>query len=134
MVQAFGAEAIGVDLGETKLEAMRAVGAKMALDFRASGLAAQLRTQSQVSVAVDCVGQPETLAFALEVLGRRGRLMVLTTFPGINLEVGPRRMVFDEISVLGSPYASRWEVSQAAQMVGAGRIKAVVSDVVPLAR
>jgi len=134
MVQAFGAEAIGIDLGEAKLQAMQAVGASMAFDFHAADIAAQIRSQTHVSVAVDFVGQPDTLAFALDVLGRRGQLMVLTTFPGVNLEVSTRRLVFDEISVLGSRYASRWEVSQAAQMVAAGRIKGIVSDVVPLAR
>lgn len=134
MVQAFGAIALGVDRGETKVQAMRAVGAHMALDFDAADLLAQIRSQTQVSVAVDFVGRPETLAFAFEVLGRRGRLMVLTTFPGVKLELPSRRLVFDEISIFGSRYASRWEVSQAAKFVDTGRIKPIVSEVVPLAR
>jgi len=134
MVQAFGADAIGIDLGAAKVETMRAVGARMALDFQASDVLERIRAQTNVSVAVDFVGRPETLAFALDILGRRGRLMIVTTFPGVSLELSSRRMVFDEISVLGSRYASRWEVSQAARLVGAGRIKPIVSQVVSLAR
>ncbi len=134
MVQAFGAEAIGVDLGEAKLQAVRAVGARIALDFRTPDLVTQIRASTQVSAAVDFVGRPETLAFALELLDRRGRLVLLTTFPSVSFELSPRRLVLDEVSVLGSRYASRWEVSHAAHMVSAGRIKPVISEVVPLSR
>lgn len=134
MVQAFGAEAIGVDLGEAKLQAVRGMGARMAFDFRAPDLVTQIRSSTQVSVAVDFVGRPETLALALELLDRRGRLVLLTTFPGVSFELSPRRLVLNEISVLGSRYASRWEVSRAAHMVSEGRIKPVVSEVVPLSR
>ncbi len=134
MVRAFGAEAIGVDLGEAKLQAVRAAGARMAFDFHTPDLATQIRALTQVSVAVDFVGRSETLEFALDLLDRRGRLVLLTTFPDVRFELSPRRLVLDEVSVLGSRYASRWEVSHAAHMVSAGRIKPVVSDVVPLAR
>ena len=37
-------------------------------------------------------------------------------------------------SILGSRYASRWEVSEAAALVAARRIRPVVSEVVPLER
>jgi propanol-preferring alcohol dehydrogenase len=134
MVRAFGAEAIGIDLGEAKLQAIRAVGTQMAFDFHAPDLQTRIRSSTQVSVAVDFVGRPETLAFSLDLLDRRGRLVLLTTFPGVSFEVSPRRMVHDEVSILGSRYASRWEVSQAARMVTEGRIKPIVSEVVPLAR
>ena len=36
--------------------------------------------------------------------------------------------------MLGSRYASRWEVSRAAELVAEGKIKPVVSEVVPLER
>ncbi len=134
MVRAFGAEVIGIDLGEAKLQAVRAVGAKMAFDFHATDLLTRIRSSTQVSVAVDFVGGPETLAFSLALLERRGRLVLLTTFPSVSFEVSPRRLVLDEVSILGSRYASRWEVSQAARMVSEGRIKPIVSEVVPLAR
>ncbi len=134
MVKAFGADAIGVDLGDAKLQVIRTMGAKAAFDFRSPDLVHELRAVTPVSVAVDFVGRPETLAFCLELLDRRGRLALLTTFPGVSFEVDPRRLVVDEITILGSRYASRWEVSQAARMVSEGRIKPVVSEVVPLSR
>ena len=59
---------------------------------------------------------------------------MLTTFPGVATEVVPRLMVHGELTVLGSRYASRWEVAQAGRLVAAGRIRPVISEVVPLAR
>jgi D-arabinose 1-dehydrogenase-like Zn-dependent alcohol dehydrogenase len=60
--------------------------------------------------------------------------MCLTTFPGVSADVSPRRLVHDEISVIGSRYCSRWEVARAAELVADGRIRPVVSEVVPLER
>jgi propanol-preferring alcohol dehydrogenase len=136
MARLFGAEVIAVDLGETKLKATRDVGAMGTLDFGAPDAAGALRALAPhgVTVAIDLVGSRETLAFSLERLGRQGRLVVLTTFPGVSIEVAPRLMVREEITILGSRYASRWEVAQAARMVAAGRIRPVISEVVPLER
>lgn len=136
MARVFGAEVVAVDLGEEKLALARKMGAADAVDFGAASALDRLRALAPlgVSVAVDLVGSRETLAFALEALGRRGRLVLLTTFPGVSVEVSPRRMVQDEISVIGSRYASRWELLEAARLVARGAVKPVVSAVTPLAR
>jgi D-arabinose 1-dehydrogenase-like Zn-dependent alcohol dehydrogenase len=57
-------------------------------------------------------------------------MVVLTTFRDVKLPVDPRDLVMREISVLGSKYASRAELEEAARMVEAGLIKPVVSEVV----
>jgi propanol-preferring alcohol dehydrogenase len=136
MARLFGAEVIGIDRGEPKLRAVREVGARDALDFGAADLRDRLHAAAPggITAAIDLVGSRETVTFALESLGRRGRLVLLTTFPGVTAEISPRRFVHDELSVLGSRYASRWEVVEAARLVQCGRIKPVVSEAVPLAR
>jgi propanol-preferring alcohol dehydrogenase len=136
MARLCGAEVIAVDTGEEKLALAREHGAAVALDGRAPGLAEAVRAAAPrgVGVAVDLVGTGETLAAALQALGRRGRLVLLTTFPGVELAVSPRAMVQQELTVMGSRYASRWEVSEAARLVAAGHIRPVVSSVVPLER
>jgi D-arabinose 1-dehydrogenase-like Zn-dependent alcohol dehydrogenase len=107
-----------------------------AIDFTAPYLADQIRTAAPhgVTVAIDFVGQNETLARALEILDRRGRLVLLTTFLGVTFPVSPRQMVLAETTILGSRYASRWEVAQAGRLVAEGKISPVVSEVVPLAK
>jgi len=85
-------------------------------------------------VAVDLVGSDQTLAWTFDLLGRGGRMITLTTFEDTGLRVAPRRMVFDELEVLGSRYCSRAEVLAAARLVRDGRIVPVVSRTVPLAQ
>ena len=80
-------------------------------------------------VVVDLVGRAETLRFAKEVLAVRGRLILLTTFRDVATELSPRDMVLKELTVVGSRYASKWEVLQAAELVASGRIRPVISDV-----
>lgn len=136
MARLFGADVIGIDRGEDKLKAVRELGARAALDFRAPDVGAALRSLARggLSVAVDFVGSRETVGFCLEHLGRRGRLVLLTTFPGVAAEVAPRLLVREELTILGSRYASRWEVSEAGRLVAERRITPVVSETVELAR
>lgn len=138
MASVFGGRVVGVDLGEAKLRAVEQAGAAGAVDFGDGGDEAVQHVRRAAggapTVAVDFVGSPQTLEFCLRCLDRRGRLVAVTTFPGVAVPVEPRRLVFDELTVLGSRYASRWEVVQAAQLVADGRIRPVVSQVEPLSR
>jgi len=136
MARLFGARVVGVDVGDAKLAAAREAGADAVVDTGNGDAAAAVRAVAAdgVSVAIDFVGSRETLALCLEVLGKRGRLVCLTTFPGITADVSPRRLVHDEISVIGSRYASRWEMARAGELVAEGRIRPVVSEVVALER
>jgi D-arabinose 1-dehydrogenase-like Zn-dependent alcohol dehydrogenase len=61
-------------------------------------------------------------------------MIALTTFEDTELRLSPRRMVFDELEVLGSRYCSRAEVLASAALVRDGRIVPVVSRTVPLAQ
>jgi propanol-preferring alcohol dehydrogenase len=130
MAVLFGARVVGVDVGEAKLAAARDAGATLALDAADPGAA----RAAGITAVVDLVGSPETLTLGLDALDRRGRLVVLTTFPGVTTPLSPRRLVHDEITVLGSRYASRWEVARAAELVAEGRIRPVVSAVTALDR
>ncbi|HET7342803.1 MAG TPA: alcohol dehydrogenase catalytic domain-containing protein [Methylomirabilota bacterium] len=136
MARLFGARVVGIDVGGAKLAAAREAGADAVVDAGAGDLVAAVRAAAagDVTVAIDFVGSRETLGVCLDALGRRGRLVVLTTFPGVSADVAPRRLVHDEVSVLGSRYASRWELARAGELVATGRIRPVVSAVVPLER
>jgi propanol-preferring alcohol dehydrogenase len=133
MLRTFGARVVGIDRGNDKVEALRRMGIA-AVDARTDYWAAQAREAAggEVTVAVDLVGRRETLESCLDVLAPRGRLVVLTTFRDVTFSVSPARLVAGEVQVLGSRYASRWEVQRAAEMVRQGRIRPVVSEVRPL--
>ena len=59
-------------------------------------------------------------------------MVTLTTFADVGFQVTPRRLVHDELTLLGSRYCSRAEVLAAARLVEDGRMRPVVSRTVPL--
>lgn len=132
MARAFGADVVGLEVGSEKVQALQTLGVQ-AVDFREPDLVPRLRSAAPggITVAVDLVGREETLEACVEVLDPRGRLVLLTTFAGASFPVSPARMVLGELSFIGSRYASRWEVQQAARMVQEGKVRPVVSDVRP---
>ncbi len=134
MARLFGAHVVAVDIDDGKLARCRELGAEHAVNFQAPDATARAREalEGGATVAVDLVGSARTLAWTFELLGRAGRMVALTTFPDIGFHVVARRMVIDELEVLGSRYCSRAEVLAAAQLVREGRIHPVVSQAVPL--
>jgi D-arabinose 1-dehydrogenase-like Zn-dependent alcohol dehydrogenase len=79
---------------------------------------------------IDLLGREESLSWSHRSLGAGGRMVVLTTFPGVEFGADPRELVFGEGSILGSRYASRGELLLAARLVREGRVRPVVSEVV----
>jgi alcohol dehydrogenase, propanol-preferring len=134
MARLFGARVVAVDTDDAKLVRCRELGAEHAVNFRAPDAETQARAAlgGGATVAVDLVGSEETLPWAFGLLGRGGRMITLTTFAEVGFQVVPRRMVVDELEVLGSRYCSRAEVLTAARLVQEGRIRPVVSQAVPL--
>jgi len=59
-------------------------------------------------------------------LATGGSICMLTTFHGVELPVQPREFVFREISIVGSRYASRSELLEAAALVERGEVRPVV--------
>lgn len=129
MAALFGADVIAVDRDDAKLGALAEYGARHTLHFdRCQPEDVRCLAGGAVDVAVDLAGTPQTLGFALASLGRGGRLVCLTTHPGVELPVSPRRLVQEEVTVIGARYCSRFEIEEAAALVAAGKIRPVVSD------
>lgn len=135
MARLFGGRVVAVDVDDAKLEHCRRLGAGETVNVTAPDAEDRARAalDGAATVAIDLVGSRETLAWAFGLLGPGARMVVLTTFPGTALEAPTRRMVLDELTLLGSRYASRAEVLAAGRLVRDGAITPVVSDVRPLA-
>jgi propanol-preferring alcohol dehydrogenase len=134
MARLFGARVVAVDIDDAKLARCREFGAEHAVNFHAqdAGAAARAALDGGATVAIDLVGSQRTLEWTLGGLGRGGRMVTLTTFPDVGFQVTPRRLVLDELTLLGSRYCGRAEVLAAARLVQDGRIRPVVSRTVPL--
>lgn len=135
MARLWGGEVLGLDVGADKLsflESELGVAAADSSDFETVVLPSEWA--GGADVVVDFVGSSSSMSWALRALGRSGRLVLLTTFLDVDVPVSARELVLKQASVLGSRYASRRELGLAASLVAGGRIRPIVSRVVPLDR
>lgn len=123
----FGGDVVGLDVTPAKLEAVEELGARAvdSSDLR-SLRADRLWPAGPPTVVVDLVGSADSLRWSADALATGGRMVVLTTFRNHRLELEPRELVFREVSVFGSRYAGRSELSLAAELLAAGRIRPVI--------
>lgn len=128
MAQYFGGEVTAVDIDEDKLDACDDVGAAHVVNAAEEPLAAS--DPDEFEVVIDFVGDTDLLEEAVALLGPNGRLVNLTTFPGRTIELAPRTTVLNEIQIVGSRYCSKYELRRAAELVAAGEIEPVISEVV----
>lgn len=125
-----GGRVAGLDVHDEKLAKIEEHGALPVRSDDLSSLSAAFWREGPPTVVIDLVGSPATLEWGAASLAVGGRLLVLTTFRDRTLALDPREMVFREISVIGSRYAGRAEIAQAAELVATGRIKPVIGTVV----
>jgi propanol-preferring alcohol dehydrogenase len=128
VARAYGADVVGLDVVPQKLDFLErelAIPAVDSRDFGSAALPGEWR--GEADVIVDLRGRRDSLDWALRRLGRNGRLVCLTTFKDVDFPVSPRELVLAQLSILGSRYASRYEVCQAAELVASGRVRPIVS-------
>ena len=125
-----GAAAAGFDVGTEKLAVIGRHGA-VPVDSSDFGDvdADQLFSTGLPTVIVDLIGSVDSTQWSLQAMGMGGRLVVLTTFPNRPQTFETRRLVFRDASILGSRYASRSEVIEAARLVAAGEVTPIVGAV-----
>ncbi len=131
MVRAFGGSAVAVERdGDKAAELERRGLAETVLHASDGNWAAGAR----VDAVVDTVGSSETLAAAIEALGRAGTFVALGYDPAARLEVDPFRLIAEEVVVTGTRYATRAEIARSLELVRQGRVELVVGATFPLAQ
>ena len=120
----------GLDVGADKLAAVERHGVLPvdSSDF-AEVDAGQLFPAGLPTVIVDLIGTDDSTQWGLQAMDMGGRLVVLTTFPNRPQTFESRHLVFQEASVLGSRYANRAEVIEAAELVASGEVVPVIGTV-----
>jgi len=129
----FGAEVAGLEAADEKLSYLEREFGILAVDS-SSFASVELPPDwgGKANVIIDLLGTPASLEWSSRHLATRGRLVLLTTFRDVAVPVSPRDLVFAESSVLGSRYASRRELEEAADLVTSGRVRAIVTRRVPI--
>lgn len=122
-----GAEVAGLDILDEKLEAIARLGARPVQSDRLTALDPDtLFPMGRPTVVVDLVGVAGTARWALDALDPGGRLVTLTTFRDNPFEIESRELVFGETAVIGSRYATKAEVAEAARLVASGAVTPII--------
>jgi D-arabinose 1-dehydrogenase-like Zn-dependent alcohol dehydrogenase len=90
--------------------------------------AARFRAEAPwpVDVCVDTVASSSTLGAAVGLVGRAGTVVVVGYQAGSGIDLDPRPLVLDEVTVTGSRYATRAEIMATLELVAQGRAVPVV--------
>ena len=83
---------------------------------------------ASVDVVVDFVGSKGTIEMATGLLGRGGRLVLLTVDTSTSVTMNGVQLVGSERSVLGSKYCTPEEVRKAIDLVSSGAVRPVITD------
>lgn len=127
VARVYGAEVAGLDIDQRKLaylEDQLRLAVADSSDFASIRLPPTWR--GRADVIVDLLGRPESVAWALGALDLGGRLIALTTFRDLAAPIAPRDLVLRQLAILGSRYATRAEVVEAAGLVAGGAVRPVV--------
>lgn len=122
----YGARVAGLEVTEEKLSMLEKMKVIPIRSNAFSELEPKIWSDGAATVIIDLVGSNESLDWSMEALAAGGTLVVLTPFRNRELKIDPRQAVIRELSVIGSRYASRAEVSLAANLVLTGRIRPVI--------
>ncbi len=125
-----GAIVAGFDIVDDKLALIEAHGAIPVNSGDLDGLAPdRVFPGGRPTVVIDLIGTTATARWAVDGLAMGGRLLQLTTFRQRPVSIESREMVFRELSILGSRYANRAQLTEAAELVRSGAIKPVIGAV-----
>jgi D-arabinose 1-dehydrogenase-like Zn-dependent alcohol dehydrogenase len=129
-----GAFVMAVDIGPAKLDAAVKNGADLAVDPTRDDFADVAREWTGgegVEAVLELVG-PATMPSSLKALGKGGRMVIVGSHTGTALTVSPQAMIANEWEILGSRNVTKRELAEVVALVGAGRIRPVVTEVHPL--
>jgi len=136
IAKVLGATVVAVDVDDLHLKKASELGADVVLNSNRDNISEAIRMQNTgkgADVVMDLVGQPKLLEDEISYLCPTGRLLVvgydLTTAP---FSIHAAIMVLTEIKIIGCRATNRNDLAEVVKLVEAGKIKPVVSDILPL--
>lgn len=130
-----GARVIAVDTDPRREELLREEGAAAVIMIGADGFADQVRAMTDgrgASVAVDLVSAEQTMEESVACLELGGRLVLVGYRPGVDFHAVVPDIVFREIEIYGSHWASVTDVREVLEMIDLGLLTPRVMRTYPL--
>ena len=126
---------IATSSSEEKRKKAEELGADVTIDYRSADVGKKVRELTRkrgVDVVVDSVGAA-TWRASLVAAAKGGRIVTCGATSGPNPEEEIRHIFWKQLSILGSTMGTDAEFSAMLRAVAAGRLKAVVDTVFPMA-
>lgn len=124
---ATGATAIAVDLNDEKLRLARELGAMETINVEKEDPVKRIRDITQggmVDVAFEAIGNPKVIEQAFRSV-RRGGKVVVVGYSAENWSLSVSRVMFRELTILGSLGCRPTDYSRLIEMVRTGKIKII---------
>jgi acryloyl-coenzyme A reductase len=134
LAQLAGARTLAVDIDSRKLEAAKQFGvAEVALgDEEAQALVKEATAGIGADLIINTVGSGDVYEQSSHLVRRGGRIVAVGYAPGQFARVETGLLVLNEIDLLGTRYARRYEIERVLSLFAEGKMKAVVDEVLPL--
>jgi len=134
IAKALGANVLATSSSDAKLELARELGADATVNHATGDVkeAVQEATGGRgIDVVVEHVGQA-TWATSLQVAAPGGRIAVCGATSGPNPPAALHRIWWKQLSILGSTMGTGEDFARAYELVGSGRARPVIDEVLPL--
>lgn len=134
LAQLMGASVMAVDIGEAKLSLARELGVDMVCDASTGDFSETAREWTNgegVEVVLELVGT-KTFASSLKSLARGGRMVIVGSHTGTELQASPQAMIANEWEILGSRNVTKRELAESVALVAAGKVKPIITGTYPL--
>lgn len=131
IAKAMGANVIGVDINEEKLNFARELGFENLVLFdrdkeKYKSNISKLTNGEDISIVLETVSTSETLNSDLEVLGKSGKI-ILNGYRPDPVDIPVYTLVLKELSMFGSRASCKNDVREVIKLIADGCIKPVVS-------
>ncbi|NSW91524.1 MAG: alcohol dehydrogenase catalytic domain-containing protein [Firmicutes bacterium] len=131
LAKAMGANVIGVDISEEKLDFARGLGFENLVLYdqnqaRYKDSILQITNGADISIVLETVSSSETINSNLELLGKSGKV-ILNGYRPDPVDIPIYTFVLKELSMYGSRASCRSDVLEVIKLITDGRLKPVVS-------
>lgn len=132
--QLAGAHTLAVDIDARKLEIAKQFNVTgVALgDEEADALVNEQTGGIGADLIINTVGHADAFAQAARLIRRGGRIVGVGYSAGKYAQFEMASLVLNEVEVLGTRYALRYELDRVLSLFASGQVKAIVDDVLPL--
>jgi len=125
-----GAQVAGFEVVDEKLAEIERLGAIAVRSNDLDGIdASHVFASGPPTVVVDLLGTESTVRWAIDGAASGGRIVALTTFRDRRVEIESRELVFGELSLIGSRYGNRSELTEAARLVASGAVEPIIGQI-----